>query len=130
LRVKPLPLSRSTLPELVAGGTDTHLMLVSFIDVDKVTGKKVEKTLDKAGITVNKNTVPFDPEKPFVTSGIRIGTPAVTTRGMKGADMEKIADFIDRSIQNRRNDEVLDAIATEVASLCAEFPLYPERQNG
>ncbi|MFH1686311.1 MAG: serine hydroxymethyltransferase [bacterium] len=114
---------------LVSGGTDTHLMLVSFVDVPKVTGKKVEIALDKAGITVNKNTVPFDPEKPFVTSGVRIGTPAITTRGMKEPEMEIIADFIDRGIQNRRNDEVLEAISAEVAELCARFPLYPERQG-
>jgi glycine hydroxymethyltransferase len=113
--------------KLVADGTDTHLMLVSFIDVPKVTGKKVEKALDKAGITVNKNTVPFDPEKPFVTSGIRIGTPAITTRGMNVADMTTIADFIDRAIQNRRKDEVLEGIAGEVAEFCKRFPLYAER---
>jgi len=114
---------------LVSGGTDTHLMLVSFVDVPKVTGKKVEIALDKAGITVNKNTVPFDPEKPFVTSGIRIGTPAVTTRGMGPEEMRTIADFIDRGIQNRRKDEALEGIAQEVAGLCARFPLYPERQG-
>ncbi len=113
---------------LVAGGTDTHLMLLSFIDVPKVTGRKVEKALDKAGITANKNTVPFDPEKPFVTSGIRLGTPAVTTRGMGTGEMVQIADFIDRAIKNRRKDEVLEGIAVEVAELCAGFPLYPERQ--
>ncbi len=112
---------------IVAGGTDTHLMLVSFIDVPKLTGKKVEKALDKAGITVNKNTVPFDPEKPFVTSGIRIGTPAITTRGMGIEEMKQIADFIHRGIQNRRNDEALAEIAKEVAALCEKFPLYPER---
>ncbi|NOY88756.1 MAG: serine hydroxymethyltransferase [FCB group bacterium] len=112
---------------LVAGGTDTHLMLVSFIDVPKLTGKKVEKALDKAGITVNKNTVPFDPEKPFVTSGIRIGTPAITTRGMGVKEMPIIAGFIDRAIKNRKNDEVLAEIAQEVAALCGRFPLYRER---
>jgi glycine hydroxymethyltransferase len=112
---------------LVSGGTDTHLMLVSFIDVPKVTGKKVEKALDKAGITVNKNTVPFDPEKPFVTSGIRIGTPAITTRGMGEEDMVTIAAFIDRAIKNRRDDEALAAIAVEVSVFCEKFPLYSER---
>ena len=110
--------------KLVSGGTDTHLMLVSFIDVPKVSGKKVEKALDKAGITVNKNTVPFDPEKPFVTSGIRIGTPAVTTRGMKTEQMKTIARYIHRAISNRRNDEELAKIADEVADFCREFPLY------
>ncbi len=115
--------------KLVSDGTDTHLMLISFIDVPKVTGKKVEKALDKAGITANKNTVPFDPEKPFVTSGVRLGTPAVTTRGMDPDEMRTIADFIDRAIANRRKDEVLEGIAGEVADLCKKFPLYAERQG-
>ena len=114
---------------LVAGGTDTHLMLVSFVDMPKVTGKKVEIALDKAGITVNKNTVPFDPEKPFITSGIRIGTPAVTTRGMKEAEMKLIADLIDRGIKSRLDDDALAGIAREVAQLCTRFPLYPEREQ-
>jgi glycine hydroxymethyltransferase len=112
---------------IVSGGTDTHLMLVSFMDVPKLTGKKVEKALDKAGITVNKNTVPFDPEKPFVTSGIRVGTPAITTRGMGVDEMKQIAEFIHRGIQNRRNDDALAEIAKEVATLCEKFPLYQER---
>ena len=114
---------------LVAGGTDTHLMLVSFIDIAKLTGKKVEQALDKAGITVNKNTVPFDPEKPFVTSGIRIGTPAVTTRGMGTDAMKQIAEFIDRAIQNRKDDAVLEGIAREVATFCENYPLYAERMR-
>jgi glycine hydroxymethyltransferase len=112
---------------LVAGGTDTHLMLVSFLDVPKLTGKKVEKALDKAGITVNKNTVPFDTEKPFVTSGIRIGTPAITTRGMGLSEMPTIADFIDRAIQSRRDDDRLEGIRQEVAAFCEKFPIYGER---
>ena len=115
--------------KLVSNGTDTHLMLISFIDVPKVTGKKVEKALDKAGLTANKNTVPVVPEKPFVTSGVRLGTPAITTRGMDPDEMRTIADFIDRAIANRRKDEVLEGIAGEVAELCAKFPLYPERQG-
>jgi len=114
---------------LVAGGTDTHLMLVSFIDIPKLTGKKVEQALDKAGITVNKNTVPFDPEKPFVTSGIRIGTPAVTTRGMGTDAMKQIAEFIDRTIQNRKDDAALEGIAREVAVFCEKYPLYTERMQ-
>ncbi len=113
--------------KLVSNGTDTHLMLMSFVDIPKVTGKKVEIALDKAGITANKNTVPFDPEKPFVTSGLRLGTPAVTTRGMGADEMRTIADFIDRAITARRKDDVLADIAGEVAGLCARFPLYPER---
>ncbi len=114
---------------LVADGTDTHLMLVSFVDIPKVTGKKVEIALDAAGMTVNKNGVPFDPEKPFVTSGIRIGTPAITTRGMGAEEMKKIADFIDRAVQKRLNKEVLAGIADEVAEFCQGFPLYPQRQS-
>lgn len=114
---------------LVAGGTDTHLFLVNFVDIPKVTGKKVEIALDKAGITVNKNTVPFDPEKPFVTSGIRIGTPAITTRGMKPEHMPIIADFIDRAIKNRLDDEALEKIRLEVAAFCNKFPLYQERME-
>ncbi len=112
---------------LVAGGTDTHLFLMNFVDIPKVSGKKVEKALDKAGMTANKNTIPFDPEKPFVTSGVRIGTPAITTRGMGVDDMPIIADFIDRAIQSRRKDDNLVAIADEVAEFCKKFPLYPER---
>ncbi len=113
--------------KLVTGGTDTHLMLVSFVGQEGMTGKKAENALDKAGIVVNKNTVPFDPEKPFVTSGIRIGTPAVTTRGMTTKDMPIIADFIDRAIKNRKEDAVLAKIAEEVAAFSHKFPLYEER---
>lgn len=112
---------------IVSGGTDTHLFLMSFIDRD-FSGKKVEKALDKAGITVNKNTVPFDTRKPFVTSGIRVGTPAITTRGMGVPEMKEIADFIDRAIQNLSGDETLAGIAGEVKELCDRFPLYPERK--
>lgn len=112
---------------IVSGGTDTHLFLMSFID-EKYSGKKVEKALDKAGITANKNTVPFDHRKPFVTSGIRIGTPAITTRGMGVEEMKRIADFIDRGIQNREDDDILSGIAGEVKTLCDRFPLYQERK--
>ena len=111
---------------VVAGGTDTHLMLVSFVEKG-ITGKVVEEALDKAGITVNKNTVPFDPQKPFITSGIRIGTPAVTTRGMKEPDMKKIARFIHETISNLGNEEVYKKVRKEVEQLCREFPLYKER---
>lgn len=113
---------------IVSGGTDTHLMLVSFIEIG-LTGKKVEKALDSAGITVNKNTVPFDPQKPFVTSGIRIGTPAITTRGMGLSEMKIIAGFIDRVIKNLDNEELLKGIAGEVKSLCEKFPLYSQRKD-
>jgi len=113
---------------IVSGGTDTHLFLMSFLDRD-FSGKKVEKALDKAGITVNKNTVPFDTRKPFVTSGIRIGTPALTTRGMGVEEMKTIADFIDRAIVNMKDDEALDKIRLEVKALCDKFPLYPGRKE-
>ena len=116
--------------KLVAGGTDTHLMLVSFVGQEGMTGKKAENALDKAGIVVNKNTVPFDPEKPFVTSGIRLGTPAVTTRGMGPKEMEVIAGFIDRALTNRKSDDALAAIAKEVADFSSRFPLYEERLQG
>jgi glycine hydroxymethyltransferase len=120
--------------KLVANGTDTHLMLMSFIgqkraDGKTVTGKMVENALDKANITVNKNTVPFDPAKPFVTSGIRIGTPAITTRGMKEPEMEKIAEFIDRVIRNLGNKELYAEVAEDVIELCYRFPLYVGRQE-
>ncbi len=112
---------------IVSGGTDTHLFLLSFLDRD-FSGKKVEKALDKAGMTVNKNTVPFDTRKPFVTSGVRIGTPAITTRGMGTDDMKTIAGFIDRAIKNLDDDEVLAKIAGEVKTLCDKFPLYTDRK--
>lgn len=120
--------------KLVSGGTDTHLMLMSFIgqkrgDGKKITGKMVERALDKASITANKNTVPFDPAKPFVTSGVRLGTPAVTTRGMKEAEMEQIAGFIARVVENLGNKEAYAVVAEEVRQLCEKFPLYVERQN-
>jgi glycine hydroxymethyltransferase len=111
---------------VVAGVTDTHLMLVSFVE-KKITGKVVEEALDKAGITVNKNTVPFDPQKPFITSGIRIGTPAVTTRGMKEPEMKIIARFIHETISNLGNDELYKKVKKEVEQLCNKFPLYKER---
>lgn len=112
---------------IVSGGTDNHLFLMSFIDRD-YSGKKVETALDASGITVNKNTVPFDTRKPFVTSGIRVGTPAVTSRGMGTPEMVQIAEFIDRVIQNLGNEEVHAAVAQDVKNLCEEFPLYPERK--
>jgi glycine hydroxymethyltransferase len=113
---------------IVSGGTDTHLMLLSFVEAG-LTGKKVEKALDNAGITANKNTVPFDPQKPFVTSGLRIGTPAITTRGMGIAEMKIIAEFIDRVIKNLENEDIQKEVAKEVKALCDRFPLYPERKE-
>ncbi|MBQ7908674.1 MAG: serine hydroxymethyltransferase [Elusimicrobiaceae bacterium] len=109
---------------LVAGGTDSHVMCLD-LRAKGITGKVAEAALDKAGITANKNTIPFDPEKPFVTSGLRIGTPAVTTRGMKEADMAKVADFIDRAITHHDDDAYLANIAQEVETFLKSFPLYP-----
>ncbi len=108
---------------LITGGTDNHLMLVDVRN-KKVTGKVAEKALDKAGITANKNSIPNDPEKPFVTSGLRLGTPAVTTRGMGVAEMDKIADFIDRALTEPENEENLAKIKSEVVQLCNKFPFY------
>jgi len=108
---------------LVSGGTDTHLMLVDLRG-HKITGKEAEKVLDEVGLTVNKNTIPFDPEKPFVTSGIRVGVPAVTTRGMKEPEMKEIAKFISEAIEARANDTKKKEIREKVKQLCLKFPLY------
>ncbi|MFA6654312.1 MAG: serine hydroxymethyltransferase, partial [Bacillota bacterium] len=108
---------------LVSGGTDNHLILVDLTPKG-VTGKQAEQSLDKVGITVNKNAIPFDKRKPTITSGIRIGTPAVTTRGMKEPEMELIASLIDRTISERENEEVLNEIAQEVLDLTSKFPFY------
>jgi len=112
---------------LVSGGTDNHLMLVDLRNKG-LTGKEAEQTLDKAGITVNKNTIPFDPQKPFVASGIRIGTPALTTRGMKEEEMKAIAEFINDALEHRSDDTYLSGIRQNVRKLCEKFPLYPELQ--
>jgi glycine hydroxymethyltransferase len=108
---------------LVSGGTDTHLLLVDLRSRD-LTGKLVEETLGRAGITVNKNTVPGDPQSPFVTSGIRIGTPALTTRGMGEVEMRDIAGLIDRAVARRDDPKQLDGIRREVLALAERFPLY------
>ena len=111
--------------DIVSGGTDNHLMLIDLTNKN-VTGKQAEIALEKAGITVNKNMVPFDKRSPFVTSGIRIGTPALTTRGMKEKEMEIIADIINRAIINFENDKVLDNLKSEVKQLTSGFPLFAE----
>ena len=112
--------------QIVSGGTDNHLMLVDLRNKgDELTGKLAETTLDRAGITVNKNTVPNESRSPFVTSGIRIGTPAATTRGMKEKEMRKIAGFIDRVLTAPSDDTVIRAVRSEVRHLAGEFPLYP-----
>jgi glycine hydroxymethyltransferase len=108
---------------IVSGGTDNHLMLVDLTNKN-VSGKKTEVALGLAGITVNKNMIPFDTKSPFVTSGIRIGTPAMTTRGMKESEMELIASFIDKAINNYENETILESIKGEVKELCSKFPLY------
>jgi glycine hydroxymethyltransferase len=105
---------------LVSGGTDNHLMLVDLRNKG-ITGKQAEKALEEAGITVNKNTIPFDPQKPMVTSGIRIGTPAVTTRGMKEEDMEVIAEMINRVLNDTENQKIKDEVKKEVESFCQRF---------
>jgi glycine hydroxymethyltransferase len=111
--------------EIVSGGTDNHLMLVDLTNKN-VSGKKTENALGLAGITVNKNMIPFDTKSPFVTSGIRIGTPAVTTRGMKEDEMKVIASLIDKAVSNYENESVLASIKKEVNELCNKFPLYSE----
>ncbi len=109
--------------KLTSGGTDNHLMLIDFSGTD-ITGKAAEEALDKAGITVNKNTVPFETRSPFVTSGIRIGTPAATTHGLKEAEMDQVADFIAEVVANIGNDEKLAAVKVKVNALMKRFPLY------
>ncbi|MGA2384425.1 MAG: serine hydroxymethyltransferase [Gemmatimonadales bacterium] len=108
---------------LVSGGTDTHLLLVD-LRAKQLTGKLVEETLGRAGITVNKNTVPGDTASPFVTSGVRIGTPALTTRGMGEAEMRAIAGLIDRAVTGRDDPQKLERIRLEVLDLASQFPLY------
>src|SRR5437773_4259732 len=110
---------------LVSGGTDNHLMLVDVFS-QGITGKVAEAALDKAGITVNKNAIPFDQNPPMVASGIRVGTPAVTTRGMREGEMDTIADLIARALQTPDDDRALGMVRAEVESLCRKFPLYPE----
>jgi glycine hydroxymethyltransferase len=110
---------------LVSGGTDTHLMLVDVFSKG-ITGKVAEASLDKAGITVNKNAIPFDRHPPMVASGIRIGTPAVTTRGMCEVEMETIGELIARALDTPEDDRALAMVRAEVESLCRKFPLYPE----
>ena len=111
---------------LVSGGTDNHLMLVDLTDKD-ITGKDAQEILDFTGITVNKNGIPFDTQGPMVTSGIRIGTPAVTTRGMKEGEMKEIAVLIAATLKNTKNEGKLQEVREAVKELCEKFPLYKER---
>jgi glycine hydroxymethyltransferase len=112
--------------KLVSGGTDNHLMLLDFTGTE-LTGKVAEATLEAAGITVNKNAVPFDTRSPFVTSGVRIGTPATTTRGLKEAEMVQVGEWIARALGNIENEAVLAEIRGQVKELCQRFPLYAHR---
>lgn len=113
---------------IVSGGTDNHLMLVDvFMDGKGITGKEAEKALDAVQITVNKNTIPFDPNKPFIASGVRIGTPALTTRGMKEEDMRSIGKMIAAVLREPESEEVKIKTRQEVADLAARFPMYPKR---
>ncbi|RMF97141.1 MAG: serine hydroxymethyltransferase [Candidatus Schekmanbacteria bacterium] len=111
---------------LVSGGTDTHLMLVN-LNNKNLTGKEAEEALEKAGITVNKNTVPFETRSPFITSGIRIGTPAVTSRGLKENEMKTLAKWINDVIEKRDDEEFLNKVRNEVKELCKKFPYYSHR---
>jgi len=111
---------------LCSGGTDNHLMLVDLRDTE-LSGKVAQETLDEAHITVNRNGVPFDPRPPYVTSGVRIGTPAVTTRGMGASEMHEIGGLIARALERVGDTAALASIATDVHALCARFPLYPGR---
>ncbi|HKX49191.1 MAG TPA: serine hydroxymethyltransferase [Candidatus Binatia bacterium] len=111
---------------LTSGGTDNHLMLVD-LRKSELTGKAAQETLDRAHITVNRNAVPFDTRSPFITSGIRIGTPAVTTRGMKEEEMALIGDLIARALGHVDDENILSEVAKQVAALCRKFPVYPHR---
>jgi glycine hydroxymethyltransferase len=111
--------------DLISGGTDNHLMLIDLRNKN-ITGKKAQETLDRAHITLNKNSVPFDDKSPFVTSGIRVGVPAVTTRGLREADMETIVGLIDRVLLNVEDEALIAATAREVREYMEKFPLYPE----
>jgi glycine hydroxymethyltransferase len=108
---------------IVSGGTDNHLMLVDLRSKN-ITGKEAEKILDDIGITVNKNTIPFEPLSPFVTSGIRLGTPALTTRGLKEDDMREIAAIIGMALNNPTDENTRTQAADKVKSLCEKYPLY------
>jgi glycine hydroxymethyltransferase len=111
---------------LVSGGTDNHLMLIDVF-AKGITGKVAEAALDRAGITVNKNTIPFDKNSPMVASGIRVGTPALTSRGMREADMEQIAKLVSKALHNVENETVLGEVKRDVRKFCERFPLYAAR---
>jgi len=111
--------------QLISGGTDNHLMLIDLRNKN-LTGKKAQETLDKAHITVNKNAVPFDDKSPFVTSGIRVGVPAITTRGMKEKDMQVVVDMLDKVLMDIDNEKIIESVSNDVKALMTGFKLYPE----
>jgi len=111
--------------DLISNGTDNHLMLIDLRNKN-LTGKKAQETLDKAGITLNKNAVPFDDKSPFVTSGIRVGVPAITTRGMKENDMQEVVNLVDKILMNIDDGKIIASVKNEVIDLMNKFPLYPE----
>ena len=111
--------------KLISGGTDNHLMLIDLRNKN-ITGKKAQETLDKAHITLNKNAVPYDDKSPFVTSGIRVGVPAITTRGMKEDHMKIIVDLIDKVLMNIDDENIIASVKEEVKTFMNQFPLYPE----
>ena len=110
--------------KLISDGTDNHMMLADLTNIN-ITGKHAGDILHRAGITVNKNSIPFETKSPFVTSGIRLGTPTLTTRGMKEAQMEAIAQLIVNVLKNPNNDDIIKKTNTRVRELCEIFPLYP-----
>jgi glycine hydroxymethyltransferase len=111
--------------DLISNGTDNHLMLIDLRNKN-ITGKKAQETLDKAGITLNKNSVPFDDKSPFVTSGIRVGVPAITTRGMKENDMQVVVDLVDKVLMNLDDAKIIASVKNEVVEMMSKYPLYPE----
>jgi glycine hydroxymethyltransferase len=111
--------------DVISRGTDNHLMLIDLRNKN-VTGKDAQEALDRAGITVNKNAVPFDDKSPLITSGIRIGTPAITTRGMKEPEMNIVGTLIDTVLRSAGNAAVCREVEESVRQLCGKFPLYPE----
>lgn len=115
--------------DLISNGTDNHLMLIDLRNKN-ITGKKAQETLDKAHITLNKNAVPFDDKSPFITSGIRVGVPAITTRGLKESHMEPIVEMIDIVLNNIDNNQKIESVKEEVHEFMKEFPLYPEIEAG
>ena len=108
---------------LVSGGTDNHLVLMD-LTTKGMTGKEAQELLDRAGITTNKNTIPYDTQKPFITSGLRLGTPPLTTRGMKEGEMREIAGMIAKVLDSRGDSAVLGKVQAQVKELCERFPLY------